>query len=450
MAKELKSGGKNAVKSGGKSVEQELQTVKGFRDISGDEYWRQKGAIEKAEDVALYYGFSPLEIPMVEYTSNYVRGVGEQTDVVAKELFSMKTKGGDNISLRPEFTAGVMRAYIENGWGSMPQPIMVYNYGPVFRHDKPQKGRYREFKQFNVEMLGTDKSIADAMIIRTSVAILEEMGISNVVVEINSIGDKESRKKFTKDLTAYYRKFINKMCPNCRERIKTSPLRLLDCKEEICAGFKPGAPKPMQSLTPESKKHFKEVLEYLEETGVQYNLNHHLVRGLDYYTHTVFEFEKTFTETNDKGEVIEKTLSIGGGGRYDYLGKMMGSKKDIPAVGVALGLDRILLMPGTENIQAKAQKKPKVFFVQLGLEAKLHSLAIVEMLRKARIPMAQSLSKDSLGIQLGMAERLEVPYVIIYGQKEALENVVIVRNMKTRSQESVKISEVVEYLKNLK
>lgn len=450
MAKELKSGGKNAVKSGGKSVEQELQTVKGFRDISGDEYWRQKGAIEKAEDVALYYGFSPLEIPMVEYTSNYVRGVGEQTDVVAKELFSMKTKGGDNISLRPEFTAGVMRAYIENGWGSMPQPIMVYNYGPVFRHDKPQKGRYREFKQFNVEMLGTDKSIADAMIIRTSVAILEEMGIENVVVEINSIGDKESRKKFTKDLTSYYRKFINKMCPNCRERIKTSPLRLLDCKEEICVGFKPGAPKPMQSLTPESKKHFKEVLEYLEETGVQYNLNHHLVRGLDYYTHTVFEFEKTFTETNDKGEVIEKTLSIGGGGRYDYLGKMMGSKKDIPAVGVALGLDRILLMPGTENIQAKAQKKPKVFFVQLGLEAKLHSLAIVEMLRKARIPMAQSLSKDSLGIQLGMAERLEVPYVIIYGQKEALENVVIVRNMKTRSQESVKISEVVEYLKNLK
>ena len=433
-----------------KNLQDELQTVKGFRDISGDEYFRQKGAIEKAEDVALYYGFSPLEIPMVEFTSIFERGVGMETDIVQKELFNMKTKGGDQISLRPEFTAGVMRAYIENGWASMPQPIMIYNYGSIFRHDKPQKGRHREFKQFNLEMLGTDKSIADAMIIKTSVAILEEMGIQDVVVEINSIGDKDSRKKFLKDLTTYYRKYINKMCVNCRERIKTSPLRLLDCKEETCNTFKANAPKPMNSLTPESKKHFKEVLEYLEETGVTYNINHHLVRGLDYYTHTVFEFEKTFTETDSSGNVTEKTLSIGGGGRYDYLGKMMGSKKDVPAVGVALGIDRILLMPGTENIQAKAQKKPKVFFVQLGLEAKLHSLTIVEMLRKAHIPMAQSLSKDSLGIQLGMAERLEVPYVIIFGQKEALENVVIVRNMKTHSQETIKVTDVVEYLKKLK
>jgi histidyl-tRNA synthetase len=235
-----------------------------------------------------------------------------------------------------------------------------------------------------------------------------------------------------------------------RQRLKDAPLRLLDSKDEYMKEINKNAPKPMNSLSPESKKHFKEVLEYLEETGVNYNLNHHLVRGLDYYTHTVFEFEKTFTETDDKGNVTEKTLSIGGGGRYDYLGKIMGSKKDVPAVGVALGLDRILLMPGTENIQAKAQKKPKVFFVQLGLEAKLHSLAIVEMLRKAHIPMAQSLSKDSLGIQLGMAERLEVPYVIIFGQKEALEKVVIVRNMKTRSQETVKVEDVVEYLKKLK
>jgi histidyl-tRNA synthetase len=444
IAKKNEGGGSN------KSIQDELQAVKGFRDISGDEYWRQKGAIEKAEDVALYYGFSPLEIPMVEYTSNYVRGVGEQTDVVAKELFSMKTKGGDQISLRPEFTAGVMRAYIENGWGSQPQPIMVYNFGPVFRHDKPQKGRYREFKQFNLEMLGTDKSIADAMCIKTSVAILEEMGIQDVVVEINSIGDKESRKRFVKELTTYYRKYVNKMSAEDRQRLKDAPLRLLDSKDEYMKEINKNAPKPMNSLSPESKKHFKEVLEYLEETGVNYNLNHHLVRGLDYYTHTVFEFEKTFTETDDKGNVTEKTLSIGGGGRYDYLGKIMGSKKDVPAVGVALGLDRILLMPGTENIQAKAQKKPKVFFVQLGLEAKLHSLAIVEMLRKAHIPMAQSLSKDSLGIQLGMAERLEVPYVIIFGQKEALEKVVIVRNMKTRSQETVKVEDVVEYLKKLK
>jgi histidyl-tRNA synthetase len=423
-----------------------IQTVKGFRDILGTEYFRQKGALEKAEDVATYYGFSPLEIPMLEFTDIYERGVGGETDIVKKELFSMSTKGGDKISLRPEFTAGVMRAYIENGWQSMPQPIMVYNYGPVFRHDKPQKGRYREFKQFNLEMLGTEKAIADAMIIKTSVAILEDIGIDNVVVEINSIGDKESRKKFVKDLTNYYKKFVNKMSAEDRQRLKDAPLRLLDSKDEFMKQINQDAPKPMNCLTPESKKHFKEVLEYLEGTGVNYNINHQLVRGLDYYTHTVFEFERTFIDEEGK----EKTMSIGGGGRYDYLGKIMGSKKEVPAVGVALGIDRILLMPGTENVTSKLQKKPKIFFVQIGLEAKLHSLSIVEMLRKARIPMAQSLSKDSLGVQLGMAERLEVPYVLIFGQKEAMENVVIIRNMKSHSQETIKIDEVVEYIKHLK
>jgi histidyl-tRNA synthetase len=224
----------------------------------------------------------------------------------------------------------------------------------------------------------------------------------------------------------------------------------LDCKEEQCQPFKKDAPKPMNSLNPESKKHFKEVLEYLEGTGVNYNINHHLVRGLDYYTHTVFEFERTFTEDDGKGNITEKTISIGGGGRYDYLGKIMGSKKDVPAVGVALGIDRILLMPGTEQVQSKIQKKPKIFFVQIGLEAKLHSLTIIEMLRKARIPMAQSLSKDSLGVQLGMAERLEVPYVVIFGQKEAMENVVIVRNMNNHSQETIAIDNVVDYIKKLK
>lgn len=427
-----------------------VQKVKGFRDILGEEYFKQKGALEKCEDVALYYGFSPLEIPMVEFTDNYERGVGAETDIIKKELFNMTTKGGDKISLRPEFTAGVMRAYIENGWASSPQPVMVYNYGPVFRHDKPQKGRHREFKQFNLEMLGTPKAIADAMIIKTSVSMLEEIGLENVVVEINSIGDKESRKKFIKDLTNYYRKLNNKLCVNCRDRLKTSPLRLLDCKEDQCQLFKKDAPRPINSLNPDSKKHFKEVLEYLEGTGVTYNLNHHLVRGLDYYTHTVFEFAQTFSEILPDGKIIEKTLSIGGGGRYDYLGKIMGSKKDVPAVGVALGIDRILLMKGAEKVESKFQKKPKIFFVQIGLEAKLHSLSIVEMLRKSRIPMAQSLSKDSLGVQLGMAERLDVPYVLIFGQKEAMDNVVIVRNMKNHSQETIKIDEVVDYIKKLK
>jgi histidyl-tRNA synthetase len=421
----------------------QLQTVKGFRDIIGDEYYRYQGFFEKAQEIASYYGFSPLEVPMVEFTSTYERGVGEETDVVKKELYRLTTAGGDKISLRPEFTAGVMRSYIENGWQSLPQPIMVYNYGPVFRHDRPQKGRYREFKQFNLEILGSEKSILDALIIKTTVMILQQAGLKDLVVEINSIGDKESRGRFIKELASYYKKLANKLCDNCKERVKTSPLKLLDCKSEQCKPFKDNAPKSINCLNTDTKKHFKEVLEYLEGSGVTYNINHTLVRGLDYYTHTVFEIESIMTD--DDG--IQKRLSVAGGGRYDYLAKAMGHKKDVSAVGVALGVDRILLMPGTEDIQAKIQKKPKVFFIQLGLEAKLHSIEVIEHLREAKIPIAQSISKDSLGIQLGMAERLGVPYVIIYGQKESLNKTVIVKNMKTHTQETIKIENVVEYFK---
>jgi histidyl-tRNA synthetase len=424
----------------------QMQTAKGFRDIVGDEYYRFQGAFEKAQEVAVYYGFSPIEIPMVEFTNVFERGVGAGTDVIEKELYTLTTKGGDRLSLRPEATASIMRSYIENGWNSLPQPIMVYTYGSMFRHDKPQKGRYREFRQFDLEMMGTDKSIADAMTIITSMAILDELGVENVDLQINSIGDKESRVKYLKELTNYYKKFNTKLCKNCQERLKTSPLRLLDCKEETCQPFKVDAPKVINSLTSEAKKHFKEVLEYLEEAGITYNLNHFLVRGLDYYTHTVFEFVATIVD--DEGN--EKQMSIGGGGRYDYLAKILGSKKDVPAVGVALGIDRILLAKGTENLQAKIQKKPKIFFVQLGLEAKLKSLKIIEMLRKSKIPITQSLSKDSLGVQLGMAERLNVPYALIFGQKEAMDGVVIVRNMQSNSQESVAVDKLAEYLKKLK
>ncbi len=422
------------------------QTVKGFRDIIGDEYYRFQGVFEKAQEVAVYYGFSPIEIPMLEHVSIFERGVGANTDVVEKELYNLKTKGGDNLAMRPEATAGIMRAYIENGWQSLPQPIMVYTYGPMFRHDKPQRGRYREFRQFDLEMIGSEKPIADAMIIITSVAILEDLGIKKVTLKINSIGDKDSRNKYLKELTNYYKKLQPKLCANCKERLKTSPLRLLDCKDEGCKPFKEEAPKAINSLTNDAKKHFKQTLEYLEEAGVAYEIDNFLVRGLDYYTHTVFEFEAVVTDEEGK----EKTMSIGGGGRYDYLAKILGSKKDVPAVGVALGVDRILLCEGTENIEAKVQKKPKVFFIQLGLEAKLKSLKIIEMLRKSKITLTQSLSKDSLSIQLGMAERIKVPYAIIFGQKEAMENSVIIRNMSTHSQESVSVENLVEHLKKLK
>ena len=422
-----------------------LTAPKGMRDIRGNDYYKFQGLFEKAQEVAIYYGFKPIELPVLEKTEVFTSGVGVGTDIVEKEMYNLRTKGGDHLTLRPEGTAGVMRAYIEHGMQSEPQPVMLYYYGPFFRHDKPQRGRYRQFWQFGLEMLGTPKSVADAIIIRTVATILEESGFKNLPVIINSIGDKECRPKYVKELQNYYRKHIEDLCDNCKERIKENPLRLLDCKDEKCAPLKANAPDPVAYLCGACKEHFKEVLEYLEEMHISYNIDKTLSRGFDYYTRTVFEIKEPAVE----GESVEP-LTVAGGGRYDYLGKLLGSKKDVPGVGASIGIDRIISSTAHKPLAPRIIKKPKICFIQLGFEAKLKSLTIIEILRKARIPITQSLSKDSLGAQLSTAEKLETPYAIIFGQKEAIEGTVIVRNMQNHSQDTVTIEKLPEYLKDLK
>jgi histidyl-tRNA synthetase len=275
---------------------------------------------------------------------------------------------------------------------------------------------------------------------------LEEYGFEDLVVDINSLGDKEHRATYIKELVNYYKKHINNMCKDCHERIKENPLRLLDCKQPECQPFKEHAPSAISFLTGEAKSHFKEVLQYLEEMGITYRMNPTLVRGLSYYSRTVFEVIKLDVDENGK----EKEITITGGGRYDYLAKEMGSKKDVPAVGTAIGLDRAMMFPECKKLMPRIMKTPKVYFIQLGLEAKLKSLCVIEILRKAKIPVHQSISKDSLSVQLALAEKMDVPYCIIFGQKEAMENSVIVRDMKTHSQDTVKIDALSDYIKHLK
>lgn len=422
---------------------QELAAPKGMRDISNEEYYSFQGFFEKAQEVCIYYGFKPIETPMLEHENIFTSGVGTGTDIVDKEMYTLKTKGGDHLALRPEHTAPLMRAYIEHGMQTLPQPVMHYQYGPVFRHDKPQRGRYRQFYQFDADVLGSEKSIMDALAIKTCVSILTEAGAENLSVDINSIGDKECRNTYLKELTAYYRKHINVLPAVDRERLKSNPLRILDSKEEKTKEINEGAPDSLSFLCVSCKKHFKEVLEYLEELDINYNLNKNLVRGLSYYTRTVFE---VVVPEGDEGGT---PLALAGGGRYDYLARQLGGKKDVPAVGFSIGVDRIIASPWHKKLTPRILKKPKIYFIQLGTEAKLKSLSIIEILRKAHIPIAQSISKDSLGSQLAVAEKLEIPYAIIFGVKEALENSVIVRNMQNRSQETVKLVKLVDYLKNL-
>ena len=421
-----------------------LSSPKGMRDIMNDEYYNFQGFFEKAQEVAVYYGFKPIETPIMEHEEIFTSGIGEGTDIIDKEMYTLKTKGEDHLALRPEHTASLMRAYIEHGMQTMPQPVMFYQYGPTFRHDKPQRGRYRQFWQFDLDSLGSDKSIMDALVIKAAMSILEEAGAENLSIDINSIGDKECRGAYIKELTSYYRKNISSLPPVDRERLKINPLRILDSKEEKTKELNVNAPDSINFLCPSCKKHFKEVLEYLEEMGIQYNLNKNLVRGLSYYTRTVFEI------LEEKGGEDGTPLALAGGGRYDYLGRQLGNKKDVPAVGMSIGVDRIVAAPWYKKLSPRILKKPKIYFIQLGSEAKLKSLNIVEILRKAHIPIAQSLSKDSLGSQLAVAEKLQIPYALIFGQKEALDGTVIVRNMSNRSQETVKLSNLLEYLKEIK
>ncbi len=420
-----------------------FQSPKGMHDIMGDAYYAYQGLFEKAQEIAVYYGFKPISTPIVESQELFETTIGIGTDIVDKEMYTLKTKGGDQLALRPEFTASVMRSYIEHGMIAEPQPIMLYSSGPVFRHDKPQRGRYRQLHQFNLEVLGTKKSIADALIIKTIALILEEAGAKNLIVDINSIGDKESRTAYLRELNNFYKKHINQMPAEARERLKTNPLRLLDSKDPKMIEINVDAPESVASLNPESKRHLKEVLEYLDEMGIMYRLNKNLVRGLSYYTHTVFEM-------SCDGDEETGPLAVAGGGRYDYLGTMLGSKKDVPAIGAAIGMDRVVEAPWFNGLTPKIQKKPKCYFIQLGFDAKLKALPIIDLLRKNHIPVLQSLTKDSLSAQLAIAERSGTQFVIIFGQKEAIEKSVIVKDMVKHSQKTVKIDKLIEYLKELK
>ncbi|MDP3989389.1 MAG: histidine--tRNA ligase [bacterium] len=421
--------------------------LKGMRDISDANFFAFQGFFEKAAEVALYYGFSPVETPTIESETVYTSGLGPDTDIIGKEMYSIKTRGSNAIALRPEGTAGVMRAYIENAWHTLPQPVKKYYFGSFYRHDRPQRGRFREFKQFGLEVMGTEKSIADAMVITIVSKILQEADCEKLTVHINSLGDKDSRAAYTKVLVNFYKKYISKLPADARETLKINPLRLLDSKDPEMIELNKEAPETLGSLNAPSKKHFKEVLEYLETLGIEYILAPRLVRGLDYYTHTVFEFFEDKTEELPEGKTPELPLAIASGGRFDDLAKQMGSKRPVPSVGAAIGVDRVLMSCEGSRLIPRILKEPRVFFIHLGFEAKLHSLKITEILRKAGVPIQHSLSKDSLGAQLGAAERSNIPYAVILGQKEVVDSTVIIRDMQKHAQETIKIDDLLSYAK---
>lgn len=416
-----------------------IQSVKGMRDILEKDAAYFKFIEKKSEEIASYYGFQQIITPVVEKAELFIRSELNDNPLIEKEMYTFKTKGKDYLALRPEGTPPIIRAYFENGFQSLPQPVSLWYSGTFYRHENPQQGRYREFRQFGLEVLGKEESFVDAFVIYVFYIILKELGFENFAVHLNNLGDNACRKSYRKELLAFLRKKKNYLCSNCKKRMKTNPLRFFDCKDQKCQELKTQAPQIISFLCAECKSHFKKTVEILDNLGVPYYLDPILVRGLDYYSRTVFEIFSKEGESN---------LALCSGGRYDYLSKMMGFK-DLPGMGGAFGFERIVeLIKLRSKMPAALKKKPyQIFFAQLGEEAKRKSLSMLEELRKARFNTAHGVFKDSLKAQLKIANDLQIPFAIILGQKELIDGMIMVRDMTTGAQENIPQEKMVEYFK---
>ena len=416
------------------------QTLTGMHDVLPEDQVYFKRVQKVVESVANSYTFDKIETPILEMAEVFQKAVGDDTDIVGKEMYTFRTKGGDMVALRPEGTAPVMRSYLENGMHNLPQPVKLWYVGPFFRYERPQAGRFRQFHQYGFEAIGDATPSIDSQIIQMSYDVLKEVGFKNLTIEVNSIGDQECRPYFKKILTNYFKSRKSSLCTDCQRRLKENPLRILDCKEEKCQRVKAGAPQIIDHLCEKCHAHFKEVLEFLDELELPYTLNPYLVRGLDYYTKTVFEI----VETTEDGKALG-TLSAGG--RYDNLAKTLGGR-DTPACGSAAGIERIVaLMKARDMSTGKKVEDPKIYLAQLGTLAKRKSMKLFEEFRTAKIPVAESFSKDSLKTQLRNANKLNIRWVLIFGQKEALEDFITLRDMETGVQKEIKLDKVVEEMK---
>lgn len=416
-----------------------FQSPTGMHDILPPEQRYFQKIYEVSENIANFYQFQKIETPILEETELFSKGIGFSTDIVGKQMFSLRTKGGDYLTLRPEGTAPVVRAYIEHGMFNLPQPVKLWYFGPNFRYEKPQAGRYRQFWQFGFEVFGEESSVIDAQIIQIFYNILRELKLKNLIIDINSIGDNQCRPYYKKLLVGYFRSREPSLCTDCRRRLRENPLRILDCKEEKCQRIISQAPQMIDHLCENCHSHFKEVLEFLDEIELPYHLNPYLVRGLDYYTKTVFEIYEETEEGRARG-------ALTGGGRYDALVKLLGGK-DTSAVGASTGIERIIAAMKTKAIRLPQEPRPKIYLAQLGTLAKRKSLRLLEDFRAAKIQVSESFGRDSLKAQLARADKIEVKYTLILGQKEALEGTIIIRDMETGRQETIKTEKVIKEIK---
>lgn len=404
------------------------QVLRGFKDVVPQEQRYFRYVTASAESLARAYGYDRIDTPILEDTALFTRTVGKQTDVVEKEMFTFLDKSNDSVTLRPEGTAPIARAYINHGMLNLPQPVKMFYLGPMFRYERPQSGRYRQHHQFGVEVFGDQNPILDAEIILLATLFFRGIGLKTTV-SINSLGCSDCRLGYLGELTTYYRSKRSQLCEDCKRRLAKNPLRLLDCKEPTCEPVKESAPNLIDYLDEGCKGHLMSVLEYLDDLEVGYVLNPHLVRGFDYYNRTVFEI---LPEEGGEGS----TSALGGGGRYDSLVEQLGGRPT-PACGFGVGIERAVLALKAKEIEPPNIDQPHVFLAQLGDVARRKAFTLFEDLRNAGVRVAGNFTKNSLKSQLELSNKLGARYTVILGQQEVLDGTILVRDMESGMQEIV-------------
>lgn len=411
-----------------------IQKPRGTYDLFGKK-WRYFRKVEKiCGKIAKEYGFQRIGTPIFEKKELFTRGVGQGTDVVDKQMYTLR-QGTKELALRPEGTASVARAYIENGMNSWPKPVRLWYFGPFFRHERPQAGRYRQFLQFGAEVLGQEEPVIDAHTVQFFYAFLREIGFSELKIKINSLGCSRCRNRYIEDLREYFSGRKQELCRDCKRRLRRNVLRILDCKKKKCRPAIEGAPQILDSLWKKCRIHLRKTLEFLDALDLPYDLDPYLVRGLDYYTRTVFEMTAG-----------EENLSLLGGGRYDPLVKLLGGR-ETPGCGGAAGIERIVDLMREEGIGPDKEEKPEVFLAQLGISAKTRALSLFEKLRREGVEVGKDFSCDSLSDQLGLASDMGVGFTIILAKKEMVEGQVIIRDMEEEEQVQVELEDIVKEVK---
>jgi len=387
-------------------------------------------------DVARLYGFEELRTPVFEHTELFLRGVGETTDIVSKEMYTFTDRGNRSLTLRPEGTAPAVRAYVEHKLYAGPQPVKLYYLGPMFRYDRPQAGRYRQFHQFGVEVFGSRHPGVDAEVIAMAVDVFGRLGLSGLTVELNSVGCPACRPAHAQKMKEYLKPLQARLCPTCRERLEKNPLRILDCKNEECRELLRDVPTVSDMLCAGCWEHFQAVKEYLGVLQVPFRLEPRLVRGLDYYTMTAFEIV---------AEGIGAQSSICGGGRYDGLVEQCGGPP-VPGIGFAMGLERVLNTLEQQGLKIGSTKGVQVFIAAIGEGADLQSAELAQRLRRRGLSVERDYLDRSLKAQLKAADRLRAPYTVILGEDELKRRQAVLRRMNDSSQVVLPLDEIEDYL----